>query len=473
MWPTHVQGPRALTLVETFNVSSVSNGSYTTTICIFGEHHDTSQCNDKAMDVIKDKDGDYVLDDNGSNPHKWTIGRLLYVLAKSTESQLEYFFEIRFKREKTIRKEAVNLFKLAELFQECLQSSKEKCKFLPNVYMHAIDYRSEFGLYLLNGETPAAYKLFASLIFTQDYYTGRIIYAGNSYSTFMEYMSHYYLENHDVGYTFTPLFFWDRLSLLTNKSLGILSEIGKEGKGKVSSLVVEFLESLYGAKFKVIDILLIYLSSENDHYLRYIRKVVAISSTYLLKFEELLTNFEFKTAQIFIFMFNITIWISQFNITCKRILEGKHHSVKRNHKGIIVSRASLQIRKIANVQFGKKRLVNLLSEWISLKGEELISGLLWKDWFVSSFQGTQTYDKYNTFLGSMINDHSYFMDVSAIARMFLHNSPLKICYMGDAHRDRIRSFFEHCRLNTNTVIAKENACLLLPQEMIDKLPVPK
>jgi hypothetical protein len=92
MWPTHVQGPVAQTLIKDVTVVNLE-GTQTFDICIFGERHYTNPCPDEAFDVGRDHSGRYDLL-QGINPELWTIARLLYILAISTQKRLNIFLKL-------------------------------------------------------------------------------------------------------------------------------------------------------------------------------------------------------------------------------------------------------------------------------------------------------------------------------------------------------------------------------------------
>jgi hypothetical protein len=455
MWPNYVKGPYDLTTIEEININYGDGNISKAKICIFGEAHNTSQCNDNVMDVIRDS-GEYTLI-QGRDAQKWSIGRLLYVLAKTTQTKIDYFFELKFKEpEGSIAQSMINIRKIISLFNVCLKASKEACEFLPRVFMHAIDYRIGQHTYGIGGATSFQLRLFAKAFFSNDYKMIESFFPRALWNSFQQ---HYYVLEKDMLPTFTPLAMWESISSLCTKNILNLHEIEKDQK--VVILLIQTLEGMYGSEFDITDIILIYLSGYTTDYIEYVEKKLTTAKYYLMQWESMLSEHELFTTTAFEFGLNITFYLKQYIIISERILQNNHPSIKRRTSGLLISRGAHQLLKVSGVEMKNRPILNALKDWIEYLKGELLSGFAWKYWFNEMFRGSKSPRK---FLNTMLSEAAYCMDIPFIARMFARNSSLKVCYVGAAHAKRVREFFQFCRFNTNYVIAKENTCLEFPLE---------
>lgn len=458
MWPNFVKGPYDLTIIEEINVKYGDGNISKAKIYIFGEQHDTSQCNDGVMDVIRDS-GEYTLI-QGPDTKKWSIGRLLYVLAKTTQIKIDYFFELKFKESAVSYDQSmINILRLISLFNVCLKASKEKCEFLPKVFMHAIDYRAVKHTYGIGDATPFHLHLFAKAFFSNNY---KMIESFFPRALWYSFQQHYYVSEKDMLPTFTPMVVWESISSLCTKYILDLHKIEKDQK--VSTLLILTLEGMYGSEFDITDIILIYLSGYTTDYIEYVEKKLTTAKYYLIQWESMLSEHELSTTTAFEFSLNITFYLKQYIIISERILQNNHPSIKKTTDGLLISRGAHQLLKVSEVEVKNSSIFFALKYWIeSLRGE-LLSGFAWKYWFNEMFRGSKSSRNILIFLNTMVSEAAYFMDIPFIARMFARNSPLKVCYVGAAHAKRVRAFFEFFRFNTNYVISKENTCLEFPLE---------
>lgn len=456
MWPNFVQGPYGLTSIENINITYKDNNSYKTKIYIFGEFHATTQCNDNVMDVVRNENGEYVFI-QGSDTKKWSIGRLLYVLAKSTHIEIDYFFELAFKDTPNKSGDNTNILSLISLFYECLTESKEACQFLPKVFMHAIDYRTGHYSYAYQDNDTNRLRSFAEAFFLKRYDMIEGWFSRELWDVFQKY---YYISDKDMFNTFTPMFVWESISTLCTRKIHKLYKIDEA----IVNLLIRTLEIIYGAEFDIVDILFIYYA-ENPRYINYIREKVKVVKPLLKQWEIILSENVLSTPTAFNFALNVTFILKQYVVICERILQNNHHSIKKSLNGVIISRAAHQLLKLSQTKIGEHPVSQKLEDWAeSLKGN-LLTGFAWKHQFNDMFYTAKSSEPRLRFLDRMLSDAGYFMDIAFIARMFLRNSSLKVCFVGNAHAERVRAFFEFCRFNTNTVIAKENACIELPPEV--------
>lgn len=443
-WPVFVQGPGAVTIVRDVHVFCESQDThYELTVCAFGESHRSRQCETRSMDVKRLDNGEYVLVD-GTDRLTWTIGRLLYVLATRAKNPVDYFFEFEFGREDGDPK-AVNLYSLYRLFKGCFGPDKSSCKFLPMVFMHAIDYRSLPDTVILDHRSPDQIRSIARALFTGDYAFARHVTTLASFQMGLSMMNP---DPRNFRH-FDPMLLWQEIPK-------IMAEYTDQKTDPTTwNLLTETLSALYGDSFAVIDILKIYLQFSNDSYVRLLVQKRAVLDTLLPRWENVILTHGFENGRQHSMAFRIMLVLRVYRIMCDAVVTGQHRSAKRTG-GFIVSRAALQLKKGADCFISAdKALPALMFGWLESVRLSASSGFVWKQTFRPV--GTSVVE----FFVHTVTDYAYFLDVPAIARIFQRQTTLALVYEGDLHRTRLRDFFEYCRWATSTHFANDKECLRL------------
>lgn len=461
MWPQYVQGPISMTIIKNIPVHYPEKHQKMN-IMIFGEEHTKKQCSDDAFDVIKNDNGDYVLTNIGSSSSMWTIGRLLYVLAVHTKQRIDYYFELRFREKRVLA--GANMMPLFLLFQDCLGPSKEKCQFSKRVQMHAIDYRAWFErqdmeMFSADELHNLSYALVVGDVLLDEWvktYKDRI----------------WTPKDNDFFPTFDPTTPFQVFALSWGQYSSEFLNYMKT-QSWMHEIVLRFFHATYGGSFDIADLILIYLDYKSDAYINFIENMLENLTRLLPRIESQFKDMQFDkennslASTAFSFSLNLVLMMRYSKIICERILQNNHPSVK-HLGGRIVSRAAVQLQKGSRIFLDAGITVEEhLIDWIKSKEGKLFSGKNWRNWYPNIFENLRPDTELVFIQSQILNECLYFMDVPAIARMFSEPSSLKVFYAGDAHRQNIQSFFEFCRFSTCHTPAKQNYCLMLPDDAKD------
>lgn len=464
MWPTHIQGPRAVSLIANIPVVCSSQkgrtASHKWNFVIFGETHGNLNCDANARDVWRTPTDEYVMiDGEAVNDRVWTIGRLMVHMANEVNKnpkgrKVDYLIEASFdaRDPRTPLSPANDMMnRLRNLFAPCLSRDKSACSILPHVFVHAIDYRSIMSDHVLDVEA-------LDLETVRDFITAVL---GDNYDLIQDKIPqdafNYYRSLlspiKPVSTQFSPIDFFTACSFV------FMPYYEHPLSTASSNLLIKTISAVFGSEFKVTDLLLLYLTYDTPAYIEWIKQRYDILSGLLPLWDDLLLHGLLPNATEYTIMIMVMHLFRRFHSECGFIARGKHKSVKERN-GILVSRASLQLLKARDCYMeyeGKKISIQaFLLQWISFKRFDLSIGHVWQSEFRNRVPS-------KLFVFQMINEGAFFMDVPAIARAFQRDSHLTVAYLGETHRRNWQDFFEFCRLSSVTIMARPGDCLALPK----------
>lgn len=462
MWPKYVEGPKSLTMIPNIEWSLKDNTEkiYTLQICVFGEHHGEKQCKGVPLSVKREKSGKVVFT-TGNLQDTWTIERLLYVWAQRSQLKMGYFLETRFKQDTDTLPEG-SIHDIQDIFIDCIGENKTKCRVLPKLFVHAIDYRPiTFGVTkdIYEGITLSEAHDVLSDVLKQNYKnipSNLLFWASGSmfFRTTTFPVIHILHAANDV------------MSIYTDKEL---SDIGKESR--LISLFLNTLVDIYGDRFRLHKSLLDYLNYVDDTYYRSIEILQKKLSILIPKWNIFLSSARFTSIQTIFFALQLYVILHTSKRIADAIIDPKtrHPSVKMYEKRVI-SRAAMQLKKVSNVIINKTPLDILLRQWmLHLTLDGLMTGDLWYNWYKQVFSANGTPFS-NVYIFRILIEGSYFMDVPAIARMFQdRESFVSVYYAGDAHRKNVQDFFEYLGFGHSAVFSRQEICVALPKMFVSLL----